>query len=107
MFKQGKGAIMAPKTKKAELGAKEVHDKKVDKIMEPFYAVTYYARSVMSNNLFYTDSELRDSTNEMFMETEAIANSPLIRLAVAKDVLKTESKFIKVKMKDDKGNITG
>lgn len=108
MFKQGKGAIMAPKTKKAELGAKEVHDKKVDKIMEPLYAVTYYARSVMSNNLFYTDSsELRDSTNEMFMETEAIANSPLIRLALEKGILKTEAKFIKVKMKDAEGNIIG
>ena len=107
MFKQGKGAIVTPKTKKAELGAKEVHDKKADKIIAPLYAVTYYARSVMSNNLFYTDSELRDSTNEMFMETEAIANSPLIRLALEKGILKTEAKFIKVKMKDAEGNVIG
>lgn len=108
MFKQGKGAVVAPKAKRIEKTIKEVHDKKADLVMKPLYEVRYFARSLDLEEILLMQAH--GGVDCASFVAEAISNSPLLRLGLDEGLIITKSNSIsdfKYKIRDENGNIVG
>lgn len=107
MFKQGKGAVVAPKTKRIEKTIKEVHDKKADLAMQPLYAVRYFARSLDLEAILLMQAN--GGVDCAPFIAEVISNSPLLRQGLDENLItKSDSTSdIKYKIRNKDGDLIG
>ena len=107
MFKQGKGAIVAPKAKGIEKTIKEVHDKKADLVMRPLYEVRYFARSLDLEEILLMQAN--NGVDCAPFIAEVISNSPLLRQGLDENLItkSNATSDIRYKIKDNDGKVVG
>ena len=107
MFKQGNGAIVAPKTKGIEKTMKEVHDKKSDKVMQPLYEVRYFARSLDLEEILLMQTHGGVDCAQFI--AEVISNSPLLRMGLDEGLItkSNATSDIKYKVRNKDGDLIG
>lgn len=107
MFKQGKGAIVAPKAKGIEKTIKEVHDKKADLVMRPLYEVRYFARSLDLEEILLMQAN--NGVDCAPFIAEVISNSPLLRQGLDEGLItkSNATSDIRYKIKDNDGKLVG
>ena len=107
MFKQGKGAIVAPKAKGIEKTMKEVHDKKADLVMRPLYEVRYFARSLDLEEILLMQAN--NGVDCAPFIAEVISNSPLLRMGLDEGLItkSNATSDIRYKIKDNDGKLVG
>lgn len=107
MFKNGTGAIVAPKTKGIEKTMKEVHDKKADLAMKPLYKVRYFARSLNLEDVL--QMQTHGGVDCAPFIAEAISNSPVLRLGLDEGLIyRSNSKSdIKYNIRNKDGDLIG
>ena len=107
MFKNGTGAIVAPKTKGIEKTMKEVHNKKADLAMKPLYKVRYFARSLNLEDVL--QMQTHGGVDCAPFIAEVISNSPLLRMGLDENLItkSNSTSDIKYKIKDGDGKVVG
>lgn len=107
MFKQGKGAVVAPKAKGIEKTIKEVHDKKADLAMQPLYAVRYFARSLDLEEILLMQTHGGIDCSPFI--AEVTSNSPLLRMGLDEGLItkSNATSDIKYKIRNKDGDPIG
>lgn len=106
MFKNGTGAIVAPK-KGIEKTMKEVHDKKADLAMKPLYKVRYFARSLNLEDVLQMQTHGGVDCAQFI--AEVISNSPLLRMGLDEGLItkSNATSDIKYKIRNKDGDLIG
>lgn len=107
MFKQGKGAVVAPKAKGIEKTIKEIHDKKADLAMQPLYAVRYFSRSLDLEEILLM--QVHGGVDCAPFIAEVISNSPLLRIGLGEGLItkSNATSDIKYKIRNKDGDPIG